>query len=50
MSDKIEEALNKSSVDFGHDIYPEGKFISLYTCTDTTSNKTILHAYLEREV
>lgn len=50
MSDTIEDAANKSKVDFGQDIYPEGKFISLYTCMDTGKNKTILHAYLEREV
>ncbi|MDE5830939.1 MAG: hypothetical protein K2H53_04775 [Clostridia bacterium] len=50
MSDTIETALSKSSIDFGHEPYLEGKFISLYTCTDMGENKTILHAYLEREV
>lgn len=50
ISNTIEEALNRSRVDFKQNIYPEGRFISLYTCTDINQNRTILHGYLDREV
>ncbi len=42
--------LTKSKVDFGIDVNKEAKCLSLYTCTDTSGNRTILHSYLEKEV
>lgn len=49
-NESMETVLGKSKIDFGVDLDLNGKFISLYTCTDTSGDRTILHAYLEREV
>lgn len=50
INQSMETVLAKSKIDFGVDLDLNGKFLSLYTCTDTSGDRTILHAYLVREV
>lgn len=49
-NESMETVLAKSQVDFSREIDLNRKFLSLYTCTDTSGDRTILHAYLEKEV
>ena len=49
-SEEIKNLLDKSIFDFQKEVDLNSKYLSLYTCTNTSDNRTIVHAYLEKEI
>lgn len=50
IKDDVQTMLNRSIRNFGKKVSNTDKVLTLYTCTDSSTRRTILHAYLMGEI